>query len=99
MLLISRILDRPPEIDPFLAGFWILALFLLWGTALGWFYERLSVAREATERGESQSFEQINRRRFLLRLGGVTAGVTVLGAVLAASVSSRRKPPGWKALV
>ena len=91
--LINRGLDRPPEIAPFLAGLWTLALFLLWGTALGWSYDSLSVAREAAEEDESQSFEQINRRRFLIRMGGMTAGVTVIGAVLAASVTNRRKAP------
>jgi DMSO/TMAO reductase YedYZ molybdopterin-dependent catalytic subunit len=96
VLLISSSLDRPPETDPFLAGFWILVLFLLWGTAFGWSYHRLSLAREATDSAESESFERVNRRRFLIRLGGVTAAVTVLGAVVAAYVRNTRKGPTRK---
>jgi DMSO/TMAO reductase YedYZ molybdopterin-dependent catalytic subunit len=91
VLLISRSLDRPPEIDPFLAGSWILTLFLFWGAAVGRAYNRLSMARDAAEKAENESFERINRRRFLIRMGGATAAVTVLGAVVAASVSNRRK--------
>jgi len=67
---------------------WNVAVFLIWGLVLGRMYLRLvPVADTATisarEGGEAiVSVQQIDRRRFLVRLGGSTAAITVVGAVV-----------------
>ncbi|MGW8144454.1 MAG: molybdopterin-dependent oxidoreductase [Anaerolineales bacterium] len=76
---------------------WLLILFLGWGLALGWSYRRLyqteldpSLAEE-----EKLKVEQLNRRQFLLVLGGATAVITVagtgIGALLASNERRRRE--------
>lgn len=65
---------------------WLLVAGAAWASALGWAINRLSApARSATVDGgpPSASVEVVNRRSFLLRLGGASALVTVAGAALA----------------
>ena len=66
--------------SPFLDGIWILAVFLLWGAALGWSYRKLSARKSAEENADS--VEQVDRRKFLVYLGGAAAAITVVGAVV-----------------
>ena len=62
---------------------------MLWGTTLGWADRRLlTVARSALpakpagQPARGDTVERIDRRRFLVRLGGATAVVTVIGAIV-----------------
>ncbi len=77
---------------------WLALVFVLWGLALVWLQERLlrgrqSPAGEVPVRARA-TLERRDRRRFLLRLGGVSASVTVAGAVLAATLQrGARSPP------
>jgi DMSO/TMAO reductase YedYZ molybdopterin-dependent catalytic subunit len=82
--LISRSVGQTATAGPITSAVWILAAFMIWGAALGWSYGRLRAigAREAA---------RIDRRRFLIRLGGATAVITVVGAVVGALVVGRRK--------
>ncbi|MGH7713847.1 MAG: molybdopterin-dependent oxidoreductase, partial [Gemmatimonadaceae bacterium] len=57
---------------------WLLVLFTAWGVALGRSYDRLTPTPSAA----GATVEQIDRRRFLVRLGGATATITVVGATL-----------------
>ena len=59
-------------------------IFVGWGAALGGIYRRLT-----EETREDDSIERIGRRRFLLRLGGATAAVTVFGGLVGAMVGKR----------
>ena len=82
--LISRSVGQTATAGPITSSVWILAAFMIWGAALGWSYRHLR-AVGATEAA------RIDRRRFLIRLGGSTAVITVVGAVVGALVVGRRK--------
>ena len=73
--------------------FWLLILFLGWGLAMGWSYRRLyqmdkdpSIPEEDVQRVET-----INRRQFLIVLGGATAAITVAGTGIGALLSSAER--------
>lgn len=72
-----------------LGGLWIVAACEAWGAALGLLLDRL----------RAPSVERLSRRRFLIRLGGVTAAITVGGASVGALVGKRDAPAGrrWSA--
>lgn len=86
--LISQHVGRTATTVPAANFLWNLAVFLIWGLALGRMYLRLvpvgdTAAISAREGGEAIiSVERIDRRRFLVRLGGSTAAITVVGAVV-----------------
>jgi DMSO/TMAO reductase YedYZ molybdopterin-dependent catalytic subunit len=72
----------------------LLALFLAWGVALAWSYNRLNALAiaEPADAGEA-AVESLDRRQFLIRLGAATATITVAGAgvgSLLAQASRRR---------
>lgn len=67
---------------------WLVALFLAWGTGLAWSHMAL-IPGPAAAAALPAGAERIDRRTFLVRLGGATAVLTVAGAVVG-SVSSRR---------
>jgi DMSO/TMAO reductase YedYZ molybdopterin-dependent catalytic subunit len=63
---------------------WLLGLFLIWGYTNNWAFNKLtyeltSSAPEAVP-APSVSVRQIDRRQFLIQLGGATAAITVVGA-------------------
>ncbi len=61
---------------------WILVVFLFWGWAFGWVYQRLRTRALPVAPDQSASVERVSRRRFLVRLGGATAALTVGGALV-----------------
>lgn len=67
---------------------WLLALFLAWGAGLAWGHTKLTPVPAAAATTDARA-EPIDRRTFLVRLGGATAVLTVAGAVVG-SLSSRR---------
>lgn len=79
---------------PVWSALFIVAAFLAWGAAVGWTYERLAgglaepAGEGATEPGAR--VEGVDRRRFLVRLGGATAVITVAGAGVGAALATRR---------
>jgi DMSO/TMAO reductase YedYZ molybdopterin-dependent catalytic subunit len=76
-------------IHPILRILWLVFLFLVWGFALSWAYRRLMSGRieELVEVDESHAVERVNRRQFLIRLGTVSAAITVVGAGVGALVA------------
>jgi DMSO/TMAO reductase YedYZ molybdopterin-dependent catalytic subunit len=75
----ALLIDRSVAIAatyPVADAIWILALFLLWGAGFSWVYRRWAAA----------SVEVVDRRRFLIQVGGAAAIVTVVGAVLGKTV-------------
>lgn len=93
MLAISiGVADLEP--NPFIRIAWLALLYLGWGLALRWTYNRTLVEEQAqpdvegeAEAAEALRVEKLNRRQFLIFLGGSAALVTVvstgLGALLA----------------
>jgi DMSO/TMAO reductase YedYZ molybdopterin-dependent catalytic subunit len=74
---------------------WFLVLFLAWGITMSWAFQRLyAVApQETADEDEIRSVEKIDRRQFLLVLGGSAAAITVVGTGLGAflNTSERRR--------
>jgi len=70
-----------------LAALWVIALFTAWGVALSWIYTDLADLPTPAEQPDATDMpeanvRQINRREFLVRVGGATATLTVVGAGL-----------------
>lgn len=61
-------------------GLWVVALFVLFGAGLGWIYTNL-VAMTAAK-SDDVLITLINRRQFMIRVGGAAAVLTVVGAGL-----------------
>ena len=86
--LISHGVGKTATTPPVANAFWLVAIFLIWGLVIGRAWARLIPAAgaaviSAEEGGEvTVSAERIDRRRFLVRLGGSTAVITVVGAVV-----------------
>ncbi len=79
---------------------WLLILFLGWGLTLGWSYRRLyQVETDPTlPEEEIREVEKINRRQFLIVLGGATAAITVVGTGIGALLSSTERRQRERAL-
>ena len=96
VMLISLYVGHTATVPQSAGALWILAVFVVWGTAFGWAYRRLSISHRAVASdAESaveapESVERIDRRRFLVRLGGATAVITVSGAMVGVLVQGRR---------
>jgi DMSO/TMAO reductase YedYZ molybdopterin-dependent catalytic subunit len=56
----------------------IVVIFAVWGLAIAWVYTEL-VKHPTTTQATTASAQQIDRRQFLVRVGGATATLTVLG--------------------
>jgi DMSO/TMAO reductase YedYZ molybdopterin-dependent catalytic subunit len=94
LLVVSLDVNRTATAGPVASTLWILAVSLGWGIALGWVHRRLSVAQEvsgSTLAGISP--DPLDRRRFIVRLGGAVAVVTVTGGGVGAWLESRERPP------
>lgn len=89
VLLVVLSVDRTASAPAWTGALWIAALFLGWGAALGWSFERISPAPARRTAPGRMHVEPIDRRTFLVRLGGATAVLTVAGAVVG-RLSSRR---------
>jgi DMSO/TMAO reductase YedYZ molybdopterin-dependent catalytic subunit len=97
VLLISLHRSPTAGVAPSISATWLLATFVAWGLVFGWAYRRLMgvgaavVAPPPPEVVPPQpraaglqeiSAKRVNRRQFLVRLGGATATITVAGAVV-----------------
>ncbi len=94
VVLVSRSLDRATATDQTLGGLWILGASVVWGAACSFVYDRLLTRAESHATLDTlpgDTLEQIDRRQFLIRLGGATAAITVVGAVVGSMVGGRRE--------
>src|ERR1700756_5074639 len=99
--LISQRVGQTAGTGPELSAIWVLGALLLWGTMLGWADQRLLAggstvvdARPAGQPARGDTAERIDRRHFLVRLGGATAVVTVIGAVVGELSEVRKRVSG-----
>jgi DMSO/TMAO reductase YedYZ molybdopterin-dependent catalytic subunit len=95
--LISHSVGQTATTPPIANALWIVAVFLIWGLVLGRASRRLiqatGTATVSVEKGDeaAASVERIDRRRFLVRLGGATAAITVVGAVVGELAEAKRR--------
>ena len=99
LLWISYWVGQTASIDPGLSAVWLLGTVLLWGAILGWACRKVlsvtaPVVPVADRLAEADAVERIGRRRFLVRLGGATAVVTVIGAVVGELSDANRRRLG-----
>jgi DMSO/TMAO reductase YedYZ molybdopterin-dependent catalytic subunit len=81
--LISHSVGQASSTGPGWSAVWILGAISLWGATLGGTYQRILLgAGPIAKRTAEGSVVRVDRRRFLVRLGGATAAVTVIGAVV-----------------
>ena len=87
-IYISLHRSQTSTVSPAAGAIWIMAVFITWGLVLGWMYKKLRAALTSGEiaaqkpQAPQTRFERINRRKFLVRLAGATAVITVSGAVI-----------------
>jgi DMSO/TMAO reductase YedYZ molybdopterin-dependent catalytic subunit len=95
--LISHSVGQTATTPPVANALWIVAIFLTWGLVLGRASRRLihasSTATLSAQDGDhaAASVERIDRRRFLVQLGGATATITVVGAVVGELAEAKRR--------
>jgi hypothetical protein len=79
------------SVGPWAGAVWVLAAFVVWGAVLGQSEQRLIGTEETTSAASDGAVRRIDRRRFLVQLGGTTAVITVAGAVVGKLVEARRR--------
>jgi hypothetical protein len=78
-MLISVHSSETATVDPALRAVWILVAFLAWGAILGRVGQRLigtETANSTVESATEPQVERIDRRHFLVKLGGSAAAIT-----------------------
>ncbi len=96
-MILSLQVGQTASVPRALGAVWILAAFLAWGAAMAWADQRLIAPTPAVAAGapapspETLSAVRMDRRRFLIRFGGATATITVVGAVVGELAESRRQ--------
>lgn len=81
----SNLIETGSNISPASCAVWIVLLFVAWGAALGWVYQRLRRDQVVTASGESaaaSTAEGAKRRRFLARFAGIASVITVVAAAV-----------------
>ncbi len=91
VMFISKTVDVNSTQPEILNAIWILLGFIVWGLALGGVYNRLTTAK-VTNAPQDASVEAVDRRQFLIRLGGATAAITLVGAGLGAALRRTTAP-------
>jgi DMSO/TMAO reductase YedYZ molybdopterin-dependent catalytic subunit len=103
-LSVSAQVNQNMTVDPFFRDLWVIGAFIVWGIALNRVY---AVLRQSTpvpitpppgsalEVGAAHeaSVEPIDRRQFIIRLGGASAVITVVGAGLGSLIASGKSDP------
>jgi DMSO/TMAO reductase YedYZ molybdopterin-dependent catalytic subunit len=90
--IISGATNQSASADPLFSLAWILMAFLAWGAALSWTYDEIKSEgveiepAAASQHEQLVAVQQIDRRQFIIRLGGASAAITVVGAGLGALI-------------
>src|SRR5215471_14339101 len=77
----SNLIESGSAVSPAARAIWIVLLFVAWGTALGWVYQRLRRDQVAAATGETaagSAAERADRRRFLVQFAGIASVFTVV---------------------
>jgi DMSO/TMAO reductase YedYZ molybdopterin-dependent catalytic subunit len=93
-VLISTHASETATVDPALRAVWILAALLAWGAVLGRVGQRLigrETANSVLESATKPQVVRIDRRHFLVKLGGSAAAIAVVGALVGELAEARRK--------
>lgn len=93
-MLISIHASETATVGPAIRAAWILVSFLAWGGILARVGQRLIGARTPGSTVESATelrVERIDRRHFLVKLGGSAAAITVVGTLVGELAEARRK--------
>jgi DMSO/TMAO reductase YedYZ molybdopterin-dependent catalytic subunit len=89
----SDLIESSSAVSPAARAIWIVLLFVAWGAALGWVYQRLRRDQVAAATGESaaaSAAERADRRRFLVQFAGIASVFTVVAAAVG-KVGGRRE--------
>lgn len=93
MMLISLQVNLTATAAMIAQVIWVLLSFAVWAAAANWIYNDLAHAEAKTktdpETGETIAVEALDRRQFLVRIGGASAVLTVVGAGLGAFIGNR----------
>lgn len=96
---LSLAVNQTATAGPVVSALWVLAAFLGWGASLGWAYDRIAAAAPAAAEGAPGAVaEPIDRRTFVIRLGGAAAVITVAGAGVAEWLATMRERKRAQAL-
>lgn len=93
-MLISAHASDTGTVGPALRAVWILGAFLAWGAILGRVGQRLigtETANSTVESATEPRVKRIDRRHFLVKVGGSAAAITVVGALVGELADARRK--------
>jgi DMSO/TMAO reductase YedYZ molybdopterin-dependent catalytic subunit len=90
-MLITLHRSETTSVAPAVGAVWVLGAFLVWGAILGRTEERLITIEKTSVHAADAAVRRIDRRRFLVQLGGTTALITVGGAVVGEIAEERRR--------
>jgi DMSO/TMAO reductase YedYZ molybdopterin-dependent catalytic subunit len=93
-MFVSLYASQTASTGPEARAVWVLGTFLAWGAILGRAGQRLiglEAAIHAAGSPAEAQVERIDRRRFLVRLGGSAAAITVAGAVVGELSEARQQ--------
>jgi DMSO/TMAO reductase YedYZ molybdopterin-dependent catalytic subunit len=90
-MLISLHASATAGVGPGASAVWEMAAFLVWGAVLGRAERRLIGIEKPTGAVADAAVERVDRRQFLVKLGGATAVITVAGAVVGELAETRRR--------
>jgi len=79
------------SVGPGAGAVWVLGAFLVWGAVLGQAERRVIGIEKTTGAAVDAAVRRIDRRRFLVQLGGTAAVITVAGAVVGKLGEARRR--------
>jgi len=94
-MLITLDGSQTTSVGPGVGAVWVLGAFLVWGPVLGQAAQRVIGIEKTTGVAAEAAVRRIDRRRFLVKLGGTTALITVAGAVVGELAEARR----WEAVM
>jgi DMSO/TMAO reductase YedYZ molybdopterin-dependent catalytic subunit len=83
-VLIGSLLNKTAVAPPVVSALWIIFVFACWGVAIAWVYLHVAGPGISTEPDTDlePSARRVSRRKFLIRLAGYTATITVSGTIV-----------------
>lgn len=93
LVLLSAWINRSATAEPLLRALWSLLLMGGWGMVLGVTYQQFGTLASLNPAQAQVVVQQINRREFLIQVGGVSALLTAVGTGLAEFFYLESTPP------